>query len=67
MEFTESFDSCAKRETLEETGLDIGHVQFLATTNDFMPEIGKHYVTVFVGATIVGEKKEPVVSFRGLK
>ncbi|KAF2805441.1 uncharacterized protein BDZ99DRAFT_395938 [Mytilinidion resinicola] len=59
-DYGESFDSCAKREVLEETGLEIGQVQLLATTNDYMPEAGRHYVTVFMGATIVGENKEPI-------
>ncbi|OCK78410.1 hypothetical protein K432DRAFT_302034 [Lepidopterella palustris CBS 459.81] len=59
LEYSESFDACAKREVLEETGLTVGNVQFLAITNDFMPAEGKHYVTVFVGCVILGDKKEP--------
>ncbi|OCK91493.1 uncharacterized protein K441DRAFT_729322 [Cenococcum geophilum 1.58] len=62
LEYGETFDVCAKREVLEETGLPVVGIQFLAATNDFMPSEGKHYVTVFVGCMIEGQNKEPVVS-----
>jgi 8-oxo-dGTP diphosphatase len=41
----ESFEDCAKREVLEETGLEIGPVQFLRVMNikDYAP---KHYIDV---------------------
>ena len=48
LEFGESVETCAARETREETGL---HVEVFARgpyTNDVMPNEGKHYVTVFV-------------------
>jgi 8-oxo-dGTP diphosphatase len=61
LEHGESFADCAKREALEETGLEIGNIRFLTATNDVMEE-GKHYVTVFVTGVVVGEKKEPEVS-----
>lgn len=35
-------------------------MQFLTATNDVMPEDGKHYVTVFVGARVGGEKEPEV-------
>ena len=62
LEYGETFDACAKREVLEETGLPVVRIQFLAATNDFMPSEGKHYVTVFMGCMIEGQNKEPVVS-----
>ena len=62
LEYGETFDACAKREVLEETGLLVVRTQFLAATNDFMPSEGKHYVTVFMGCVIEGQNKEPVVS-----
>ena len=49
------------REVLEETGLDIEDVQFLTATNDVMPQDGKHYVTVFVGARVKDNGKVPEV------
>ncbi|KAF2877376.1 NUDIX hydrolase domain-like protein [Massariosphaeria phaeospora] len=60
LEFGESFADCAKREVLEETGLEVGDVKFLVATNDVMGEEGKHYVTVFVTCVVVGEGKEPL-------
>jgi hypothetical protein len=46
MEYGESFEETAKREVLEET--------------DVFGE-GKHYITIFVTAVIVGENKVPKV------
>lgn len=60
LEYGESFAECAKREVLEETGLKVGNIKFLVATNDIFGE-GKHYVTIFVTCTIVGEEKEPKV------
>ena len=37
LEFGESFEECAIRETREETDLEIESVQYLTTTNDVMP------------------------------
>ncbi|KAJ4360245.1 uncharacterized protein N0V89_000805 [Didymosphaeria variabile] len=58
LEYGESFAECAKREALEETGLEVGNVKFLIATNDVFGE-GKHYVTIFVTCNIVGEEKVP--------
>jgi 8-oxo-dGTP diphosphatase len=67
LEYGESFAECAKREVLEETGLEVGNIKFLVATNDVFGE-GKHYVTIFVTCTIVGHDKEPKVrSFLGRK
>lgn len=48
LEFMESFEECAKRETLEETNLEIENIKFLTATNDIFLESWKHYVTVFM-------------------
>lgn len=48
LEFGESWEECAKREVLEETGLNIDNVRFLAATNDIFSSEGKHYVTIWV-------------------
>ncbi|KAL4809579.1 NUDIX hydrolase domain-like protein [Aspergillus unguis] len=61
LEFNESFEECSVREVLEETGLDIEDVQFLTATNDVMPQDGKHYVTVFVGARVKDNGKVPEI------
>lgn len=62
LEFGETFEQCAIREIMEETGLSIGNVKFLTATNDVMVSENKHYITIFVGCTIVGAEKEPKVS-----
>ncbi|EUC44336.1 hypothetical protein COCMIDRAFT_98397 [Bipolaris oryzae ATCC 44560] len=56
LEYSESFAATAAREVLEETGLEVGNIKFLTATNDVFGE-GKHYVTIFVTCTIVGEEK----------
>lgn len=56
LEYGESFAETAARESLEETGLEIGNIKFLRATNDVFGE-GKHYVTIFVTAEITGENK----------
>lgn len=48
LEFGESWEDCAKREVLEETGMKIKNVRFLAATNDIFPEHDKHYSTIWV-------------------
>lgn len=53
LEFGESFEDCARREVLEETGLEVGDIQQGPTTNDmFSPQ--KQGVTVFMFAEYVG-------------
>jgi len=44
-EYGETPEQCAAREALEETGITIGTVRFLAVTNDFFPERQKHFIT----------------------
>jgi len=48
LEFGESWEGCAAREVLEETGVKITNVRFLAATNDIFKTEGKHYMTVWV-------------------
>lgn len=45
LEHLEFFENCAKRETLEETGMEIGNVRFLCLSNlkKYAP---KHYVDI---------------------
>ncbi|CAI7613020.1 uncharacterized protein N7487_001201 [Penicillium crustosum] len=49
LEFGESFETCAARETLEETGLKIEDMRFLTATNSIMKAENKHYITIFIG------------------
>ncbi|KAJ9644022.1 hypothetical protein H2201_006645 [Coniosporium apollinis] len=62
LDFGESLEACAAREVLEETGLTIGNVRFMTVTNDVMEAEGKHYVTIYMGGMVEGEKTEPEVS-----
>ena len=48
LDFGESPDVCAARETFEETGVTVSNVQFVAVTNDVLVDAGKHYVTLWM-------------------
>ena len=49
MEFGESFEDCARREALEETGLEIENVRFLRLAN-VKKYKNKHYVDIALAA-----------------
>lgn len=59
LEFGEKVSECAKREVLEETGLDIKNVsEIKTTTEDFFEVEQKHYITLYVFADYIsGEAK----------
>ena len=48
LEMYETWEDCARREVLEETGLSVETLRHVATTNDMMPDDGKHYITIFM-------------------
>ncbi|OGY32719.1 MAG: hypothetical protein A3C02_03745 [Candidatus Andersenbacteria bacterium RIFCSPHIGHO2_02_FULL_45_11] len=48
IDFGESIEQCAMRETKEETGLEIENIRFKAMTNDIFTSEHKHYVTIWV-------------------
>ncbi len=48
----ESPTECARREVLEEVGLKLDEVDFLAITDDRFPESGRHYITIWMMARI---------------
>lgn len=62
LEYAESFEDCAKREVLEETGLSVQDLQFLTVTNSIPPG-GHHYVTIFMGCICVEPDAQPQASF----
>ena len=49
----ESPEECAARETLEETGLRVTAMAFVAITNDVLPDAGRHYITIWMRAEAV--------------
>jgi 8-oxo-dGTP diphosphatase len=50
IDFGESFEECASRECLEETGIRIKNIRFKTITNDIFKEDQKHYVTIWMEA-----------------
>lgn len=48
LEFNESWEACASRETMEETGVAIKNIRFGTATNDIFLAKGKHYITIFM-------------------
>lgn len=43
--YEDPFD-CARRETREESGLEIDNIRFITYTNDLYPQVDQHYVTL---------------------
>lgn len=50
LEFNESWEDCATRETIEETGIKIKNIKFSTATNDIFPLENKHYITIIMQA-----------------
>lgn len=48
LEFNESWEDCAIRETNEEVGIKIKNIHFATVTNDIFPEEEKHYITIYM-------------------
>ena len=62
LEFGESWEECVRREAMEELGVEIKNVRFLAATNDIFPDHNKHYVSIWMEADWAAnepESKEP--------
>jgi 8-oxo-dGTP diphosphatase len=59
IEFGETWEETAIRETEEEVGLKIKNIRFMAATNDIMPNDGKHYVSIWMEAD--WESGEPTI------
>jgi len=54
LEYGETPEQTAIRETKEEVNVDIKNVKVVGITNDFMPDYEKHYITIFVEAEYGG-------------
>jgi len=50
LEFGETPEECARRETFEETGLIVTNIRPLTYTNDFFTQTNRHYVTLIMAA-----------------
>ncbi len=50
LEFGETWEECAMREVLEETGLIISSPTFVVCTNDIFTKENKHYITIYMKA-----------------
>ncbi|KAF9932101.1 Nudix hydrolase 15, mitochondrial [Linnemannia zychae] len=63
LEFGETFEECAIREALEETGLtlDPASVRIVTANNNIMSSIDRHYVTVFIAANVIGDTKAKIM------
>ncbi|KAH7352366.1 hypothetical protein KP509_19G041600 [Ceratopteris richardii] len=61
LEFGESWEECAAREVLEETGLIIHKIRFASVTNSVMlnDKRPSHYVTIFMKGELVDPCQEP--------
>ena len=55
LDFGETPEQCALRETFEETGLRVSNVRFMAVTNDLIPETNRHYVTIWMRADVTSD------------
>jgi 8-oxo-dGTP diphosphatase len=56
LEYGESPEACAARETMEETGVAIANLRALGFTNDLFAESGLHYITLWMrGEHAAGE------------
>jgi len=60
LEFGESIEDCAKRETEEETGLIINNFKKTIFTEDVFEKENKHYITLYAIAEIY--EGEPIVA-----
>ncbi|MBP9731978.1 MAG: NUDIX domain-containing protein [Candidatus Magasanikbacteria bacterium] len=48
LEFKESWEDCARREVMEETGMSITNIRFGTVSNDVFETENKHYITLIM-------------------
>ncbi len=59
LDYGESFADTARREVLEELGVEIDDIRFGAVTNDYFKKENKHYVTIWLLSRL--KSGEPVI------
>jgi 8-oxo-dGTP diphosphatase len=61
-EMFEEFETCAQREILEETNINLPlqDIKYITATNNIMADIEKHYVTIFMICQISPEETKNV-------
>ena len=50
LEYGESFEQCAAREVMEESGMEISNIRIAGVTNDMFATHNKHFVTIWLMA-----------------
>ncbi|HSX46853.1 MAG TPA: NUDIX domain-containing protein [Patescibacteria group bacterium] len=50
LDFGETWEACAARETLEEAGVTISKPTFITCTNDYFKDDSKHFITIYMRA-----------------
>lgn len=53
LEFGETLEACARRETEEETGLILDKVKFWTLNESVMADVKRHYITIFMICSLV--------------
>ncbi len=46
LEMYEDVYECARRETMEEAGIEVENLRMVGVTNDIMREVGSHFITL---------------------
>lgn len=62
LDYGESFEACAERETLEETGIRVKALRILSTTNDLWPELGRHFASIWMECRYLSGEAAPVAA-----
>jgi 8-oxo-dGTP diphosphatase len=52
LEHGETPEQCARREAMEEGGVQLATTAFMGITNDIFLESGKHYITLWIRGTV---------------